>query len=735
MMRNILLLFCIFSSSILLAQDKMFIHKSNGLTIGVLKSLTDSVYFTNSGAELNLKVGSVTEKFLVSELDSISFGDTPDTIVVTYNGTAASVENPLAFQGVAVTINGADVVVTSTSTTRDINYKLLGYASDGSFKIYSEKRFNLILAGVEIINADGPAINVQAKNKVTVELKAGTSNYLTDGSTYATSTEDQKGAFFSEGQLVFTGYGKLSVTSKAKHGICSDDYIDIKGGAITIVGAKSDGVHANNYFTISDGSLNITATGDGIDCEDGYVYISGGSVTSTNASADVKGIAADSILAISGGTVNLTIGGDQSKGLKSKQNIDLSGGTITINASGSVVKTASGSGYDVSYCSAIKSDSTVYLSGANVKITCTGVAGKGISADKNIIMTSGSANISTTGSGATYKNTSGVTDSYSSACLSADAGISLLAGSLTASSSGSGAKGLTCDGTIVFGAANSSPTVNLTTSGAKFTVSGSDYCHPKTVVSTDEIVINNGTITISSTDDGMHSEKSITQNNGNVTITKSTEGVESKYVTINGGEMSVTASDDGFNTTFSTVVGGTESNDGSLLTINGGYVYATATGGDAIDSNGNIVIAGGTVVANGPTSQPNEAIDFNGTLNVNGGFLIAGGPYSNMVKAMSSSSSQYGLFITSQSSTVAAGSIFHIQDASGNDVVTFKPLRTSGAFWFSSSALKTGVNYTLYYGGSSTGTAKDGLYTGGTYTAGTLKKTFSISSKVTNISL
>jgi hypothetical protein len=85
------------------------------------------------------------------------------------------------------------------------------------------------------------------------------------------------------------------------------------------------------------------------------------------------------------------------------------------------------------------------------------------------------------------------------------------------------------------------------------------------------------------------------------------------------------------------------------------------------------------------------------------------------------------------SSNLAASTLFHIQDAIGNDVVTFKPVRSTYYLAFSSSQLKNGATYSIYTGGSSTGVNTDGLYTGGTYSGGTLKKTFTISSKITNV--
>lgn len=311
--------------------------------------------------------------------------------------------------------------------------------------------------------------------------------------------------------------------------------------------------------------------------------------------------------------------------------------------------------------------------------------------------------------------------------------MSITGGDVTNSSSGSGGKGIKANGTITIGDVSSSPTLTLTTSGAKFVVSGSDYNHPKTMVSDGTITIKNGTINISSTDDGIHSETSVVFDGGSTTISKSYEGVESMYVYMNGGTLDLAATNDGINTTKGTTSGGTESNDGSGLYVKGGTLIASCTNGDAIDSNGNLEISGGTVIANGPSSGVEEAVDFNGTFNMKGGLFIGAGSNSNMTKAMSTSSTQANMYISS-SAMVSSSTFLHIQDSSGKDMLSFKPKNGGYKFLFSSSALAKGTSYSIYSGGSySGGSSNNGLYTGGNYsTSGaTLKKTVTLSSSAT----
>jgi hypothetical protein len=742
MKKSVLLSIFLVLNILLFAQEKMYIHKSDQLTLGALISMTDSIYFSSDGASTYFRIGDTLAQYPTSGIDSLTFGANSNTIYITYNGSSVSVINPLAFEGVNVAVYAADVIVTSNSATQDINYSLSGSTTDGMFKIYSAKRFNLFLNGVHITNPDGPAINVQSEKKTSVELVAGTANTLTDGTTYAAAPlngngeeEDQKATFFSEAKLVFSGSGTLTIEGNAtgKHALCTDDVLQVTDGNIIITKAVEDGIHAKDGIEISAGTINVTATGDAIDGDEAYIVISGGLVTTLNNQADVKGISCDSTLTISGGTLNLTVSGNQSKALKSGQTMTLSGGTITIHNSGDAVLVASGSGYDPSYCTAIKSNANIYISGADITIVSSGKASKSISSDSDIEISSGTIHVTNSGDGAKYTNTSGVLDAYVATCLTTDGNMSISGGSVTTSSSGAAGKGISVDGTLTIGSETSSPVINITTTGSKVYISGSgpnsEYAEAKAIKSDGADFIYNGLITIASADDGIKSGTSITFNNATLNITGCIEGIEAPYITVNSGNINIHGSDDCFNATFGN---GGETNDGSMLTINGGVIVVNTTGGDGLDSNGNMIFNGGTTIVHGPPAAPEVALDFNGYCNVNGGFLIASGTNSNMTEAPSATSTQHCLLAKSNT-MLSSTTLFHIQDAAANDIVTFQPVRNYYSVIFSSSALVNGGSYSIYTGGTCTGTNNNGLYTGGTYSGGTFKKTFVINSMVTTV--
>lgn len=621
-----------------------------------------------------------------------------NAIIIKFSGTMATVINPYSAAGVTSTINGGDVVITATTTSTEYNYVLQGNVSGGSVKIYSDYKFNLNLNGASIINNDGPAINIQSSKKITVYCVPGTINRLIDSKSYAASTEDQKGTFFSEGQLNFTGNGKLTIIGNNKHGIVSDGYINIATGNLLIQRSTSDGIHADDYFKMSGGIVKIdTAGGDGIDCEGGYIDITGGDISINSVD--------DAVTAFYSGT-DATI----------KPYINITGGTFNLNTTG-----AKGNGIKSMLYTTINNPGTL-----SIKVNGNGSKGINTSGSLNIINT----NATITTSGNAYYDT-GDLDIAAPAGINCDSTFTLTGGTITINSSGIAGKGVSVDGNSLINGG----TLNINTSGAKFTYLTTTV-EAKAFKTDGTLTVNGGAINISSADDGIKSDASVTINGGTIVVSKSYEGIEAPYITITNGNLNIVATNDGINCTKGTVSGGTEQNDGSLLTISGGVIATGCTSGDAVDCNGNTIMTGGTLIAQGPSSQPELALDYNGTFLISGGLLIGSGPSSgNMIEGTSTTSNQYAALIKI-TGNISAGTLLTVQDAGGNNLITYSPLRTAYYFVFSSPALTNGGTYKIITGGTySNGTNTNGYYTGGAFSGGTIKGSFTINSKLTSVSM
>jgi len=306
-------------------------------------------------------------------------------------------------------------------------------------------------------------------------------------------------------------------------------------------------------------------------------------------------------------------------------------------------------------------------------------------------------------------------------------------------------------------------TFTVTSGGGSQATLGSD-ASAKALKAVSSLDISGGSFTLDSADDAIHCDAggsisggnfAISANSSNgqgikfgdaasfsisgastIDIASSYEGVAGYNLAIGGSAtVSIMASNDGISMSAGTTVGGTESSDGSSLVITGSTVYVHNATGDAVDSNGTLTVSGGALIVSAATASPEVGIDVNGNFSITGGTVIAAARYdSSMTKAPTAATTTQAAVLVALGASQSAGTLFHIQDASGTDIVTFKSAYAFQSVIFSSAALKTGTTYSIYYGGSSTGTVDAyGVYLGGTYTAGTLYKTASLSSTVTTL--
>ena len=285
------------------------------------------------------------------------------TIYINYNGTTASVSGDS--QGV-VSVSGADVTVTSQYAD-SLLLVLSGSTTDGSLLVYRSRKYGILLNGVSIHNADGPAINNQGKKSLFLKCAAGTTNTLTDGTAYAEAPYnasgeqiDQKGALFSEGQIFFLGTGALSVTGSYKHAIASDDYIVVADNvSLTASSSAGNGIKVNDGLWINNGTLNISVTADaarGIKC-DAEMYVTGGTTTITTSGGCV---AETSETTADDGTVTTTTDYSSAAGIKSEGAFTMSGGTLTVTTTGT---------NNYSKPKGIKSDTAITVSGGTLNVT------------------------------------------------------------------------------------------------------------------------------------------------------------------------------------------------------------------------------------------------------------------------------------------------------------------------------------------------------------------------------
>ena len=184
---------------------------------------------------------------------------------------------------------------------------------------------------------------------------------------------------------------------------------------------------------------------------------------------------------------------------------------------------------------------------------------------------------------------------------------------------------------------------------------------------------------------------------GVLNITAENEGLDSElHLTINGGNINILAGNDGINT----------SEDGvSVTTINGGTLNVQVTGetgeGDGIDSNGWIVINGGTVISSACPNSADSGLDSDNGIYINGGTVVAGG---NMYDAVDGGDQTYAVFQFAQRQS--GGQTYTLKNGAGETVLEMTPANDFQYLVVSSPDLAEG-DYTLWQGdtqlGGSTG--------------------------------
>lgn len=329
---------------------------------------------------------------------------TDGTISIVYSESGATVTGD---ESGMVKVNGNDVTVTNTSDAC-ITYELSGTASDGFFRLYSSAKQVIKLKGLNLTNPSGAALNNQSHKYTAVVLSGD--NYLCDGAVDSsgnypdqTSDEDMKAAFFSEGQLIFSGDGNLTVTANGKSGITSDDYIIFQDNVTVNVTSKGGhGIRGDEKVWINGGTINVTTSAVGKKgvTTSGEFRLGGGLVTviSTSQAGTVdgeltgaSGVKADESVVVDGGSISIHVSGKGCKGISCDGDGHFNGGAVKVTATGANYGNSSqgpwGSSSESKSAKGMRFEGDLYFDGSDVEVSCA--AHEGIEAKGAISITAG----------------------------------------------------------------------------------------------------------------------------------------------------------------------------------------------------------------------------------------------------------------------------------------------------------------------------------------------------------
>ncbi|HLW07398.1 MAG TPA: carbohydrate-binding domain-containing protein [Marinilabiliaceae bacterium] len=252
------------------------------------------------------------------------------------------------------------------------------------------------------------------------------------------------------------------------------------------------------------------------------------------------------------------------------------------------------------------------------------------------------------------------------------------------------------------------------------------------------ISINGGDFTLSSGDDALHADVALGISGGNINILTCTGGLEGNIITIKGGIMNVVATVDGINILDEKESDSQQSTrklksgiegEKSHLYIHGGHLYITALD-DGIDVNGTFEMTGGEVVVNGKVGG-DKAFEINGDMIISGGVLIA--TQEAVMEPLPLELSKQHSLMVGFSAVHSAGTLFHIQKKSGDELLTFSPSQKYQSVFISTPSFVEDEAYKIFYGGFSTGSMSHGIYKDGIYSPGDFFSEFTASKVVTHI--
>ena len=565
---------------------------------------------------------TVLEKgFTLADVDSVTVANetfADDNVLVKYNNNVADVyvAGNIA-NHITAEVTGARVaVMQDAEVATEYTYTLQGASSSGCFYHAGAYKMTLVLNGVNLVNPDSAAINIQNSKRIAVQLADGTTNTLADG-----ANNTKKAAFLVKGHAEFAKGGSLTITGNKKHALACNEYMEVKKtvGTITIVSSVADAINVSQYFQMNGGTINIQSCGDdGIQVdaedvtlpeEDGHVLIKGGTLTINGSAAGTKCIKAEGNVDIQGGTltlkhtgipvwdeedskikeptgigtdrnltingaeavVNITMTGNGARGMKCDSTMTCTAGNIDINCSGGDWAYST---IDTSSVKCAKADYAFILNGASMKCTTVKDEAVGVHSEGTVLISDGTLTLNTYDHG-----------------IKSDYDMEITGGTITYSINGPASKALKSEGNMHITGGNISGTV----SGGGETASDQTTSASAGLKCDGNVTIDGGTFDLKATgkgDKGMSIDGELIINDGNInggTITVSatggegSEGIESKKImTINGGYIEVNSYDDALNSA-------------SHMYLKGGYIYAVTTGNDAIDSNGNMYLSGGYV--------------------------------------------------------------------------------------------------------------------------------------------
>ena len=237
---------------------------SNGKTSATTAAVETSVEANDTAEALATKTSTTTSTTYSEEDLNTSYSDS-DTTIELSNGNAK-------ITGEGASYTDGNIVITKAGT----------YVFSGEFNgqiitdVGDEDLVHIVFNGVNITNTTSSVINAATGRKIVLTLVDGTTNTITDGTTYnyAEGEDEPDVTLFVKQDLTINGNGTLNISSNYATVLKAKDNLIILGGNINIE-SVGKAIKGTDSVTIENANITINVEDDGITTDGALVINSG----------------------------------------------------------------------------------------------------------------------------------------------------------------------------------------------------------------------------------------------------------------------------------------------------------------------------------------------------------------------------------------------------------------------------------------------------------------------------
>ena len=322
---------------------------------------------TTAAVETSAEADDTAEALATKTSTTTSTTYSEEDLNTSYSDSDTKIE--LSGETAKITGEGASYADGNITITKAGTYVFSGeFSGQIITDVGEEDLVHIVFNGVTIMNTDSSVFNGATGRKIVLTLVDGTTNTITDGTSYnyADGEDEPDATFFVKQDLTVNGNGTLNISSNYATALKAKDNLIILGGTLNIesvgkaikgtdsvtienteitINAEDDGITTDGTLVINSGTIKMEKVGEGLEAV--TIDINGGSIdiVASDDGINARGLLddsatdeekeaygeenqADTYFRITGGTVTVTAEGD---GIDSNGQVYIEGGTLYVS--------------------------------------------------------------------------------------------------------------------------------------------------------------------------------------------------------------------------------------------------------------------------------------------------------------------------------------------------------------------------------------------------------------------